>query len=90
MGQSGIIGILGLIIKNINNMKQSKKQSAIESTINVIVGLVVSLAIQLIIYPIMDIPVTFSQNLILTFIFFVASFLRGYFIRRYFNNKHHK
>ena len=71
-------------------MGQSKKQSAIESTTNVIVGLVVSLAIQLIIYPIMDIPVTFSQNLILTFVFFVASFLRGYFIRRYFNNKHHK
>ena len=90
MVQNGIIGTLGLIIKNTNNMKQSKKQSAIESTINVIVGLVVSFAIQLIIYPIMDIPVTFGQNLILTFVFFVASFLRGYFIRRYFNNKHHK
>lgn len=71
-------------------MKQTKKQSATEATTNVILGLIISFAIQLVIYPLMNIPVSFNQNLILTFIFFVASFLRGYFIRRYFNYKNHK
>lgn len=69
-------------------MTQTKKQSSIEATTNVVVGLVVSLLIQVIVYPLMNIPVTFKQNLTLTFIFFVASFLRGYFLRRYFNNRH--
>ena len=35
----------------------------------------------------MNIPVSLNQNLILTLVFFIASFLRGYFIRRYFNHK---
>jgi uncharacterized protein YacL len=66
-------------------MKQSKKHSAIESITQTVIGLVTSFIIQIILYPILNIPVTFSQNLIITFVFFVASFLRGYVIRRYFN-----
>jgi high-affinity Fe2+/Pb2+ permease len=66
-------------------MKQSKKHSAIESITQTVIGLVTSFIIQIIIYPLLNIPVTFSQNLIITFVFFVASFLRGYVIRRYFN-----
>ena len=66
-------------------MKQSKKHSAIESITQTVIGLVTSFIIQIILYPLLDIPVTFSQNLIITFVFFVASFLRGYVIRRYFN-----
>jgi membrane protein YdbS with pleckstrin-like domain len=67
-------------------MKQSKKMSAIESITNVVVGLVISFCIQLVIYPFLEIPVTLSQNVFITLVFFVASFLRGYFLRRIFNN----
>jgi high-affinity Fe2+/Pb2+ permease len=68
-------------------MKQTKKQSIVESITQTVIGLVTSFLIQLIIYPILNIPVTFSQNLIITFVFFLASILRGYVIRRFFNNK---
>lgn len=66
-------------------MKQSKKNSLLESATNVIAGLIISFAIQLVIYPIMDIPVTVKQNVLLTAVFFIASFIRGYVIRRIFN-----
>ena len=68
-------------------MGQSKKHSLVEATVNVVAGLIISFIIQLIIYPIMNIPVSLDQNLTLTLVFFIASFLRGYFIRRYFNHK---
>lgn len=67
---------------------QSKKQSMVESLTNIIVGLLTSFIIQLIIYPILNIPVSFNQNIIITIVFFIASFVRGYLIRRYYNNKH--
>ena len=66
-------------------MTQTKKQSAIESIANIIVGLLTSFLIQLWIYPLLNIPVTFGQNVIITIVFFLASFIRGYFVRRYFN-----
>ena len=66
---------------------QTKRTSAIESVVNVVVGLVISFLIQLIIYPVLNIPVTIQQNLIITTVFFIASFIRGYVIRRIFNKK---
>lgn len=60
----------------------------VESLTNIIVGLLTSFIIQLIIYPILNIPVSFNQNIIITIVFFIASFVRGYLIRRYYNNKH--
>jgi len=66
---------------------QSKRNSLIESVTNTIIGLVTSFLIQLIIYPILDIPVTLSQNVAITSVFFVASILRGYLVRRIFNSK---
>jgi hypothetical protein len=65
--------------------KQSKKHSIYESTTNVVVGLIISFVIQLLLYPMLNIPVSINQNLIITFVFFIASFLRGYVIRRIFN-----
>ena len=64
---------------------QSKKHSTIESLTNTVVGLLTSFAIQLVIYPLLNIPVTLNQNIIITVVFFVVSFLRGYLIRRVFN-----
>ena len=66
---------------------QTKRKSLIESITQTVVGLVISFAIQLVIYPLLNIPVTFSQNLIITAVFFIASIIRGYVIRRIFNNK---
>lgn len=34
--------------------------------------------------PVMNIPFTFSQNIIITAVFFIASLIRGYFIKRLF------
>jgi len=69
---------------------QSKSKSLIESITNTIVGFMVSLLIQIAIYPILGIPVTISQNLVITSIFTIASILRGYIIRRIFNKQHYE
>jgi len=68
-------------------MKQSKKLSLIESISQTFIGLGTSILIQVILYPIMGIPVTFKQNLIITFVFFTVSIIRGYLVRRIFNKK---
>jgi len=64
---------------------QNKKLSAVEAITNTVSGLVISFIIQIIIYPFLDIEVTLDQNLFITFVFFVASFVRGYVVRRFFN-----
>ena len=66
-------------------MSQSKKHSLIESMTNTIIGLISSFIIQLIIYPLLDIEVTIFENVIITIVFFIASIIRGYIIRRIFN-----
>lgn len=65
-------------------MKQTKQKSLIESVTQTIIGLGTSILIQIILYPMMGIPVTFSQNLIITLVFFLVSIVRGYFVRRIF------
>jgi high-affinity Fe2+/Pb2+ permease len=69
---------------------QSKKQSSIESVTNIVVGLITSFLIQLFLYPVLGIPVTINQNITITLVFFVVSFLRSYGLRRHFNKKHSK
>ena len=64
---------------------QSRKFSVLEIVVNVLTGLIISFLIQLVIYPLLNIPVTLEQNMIITIVFFVASFIRGYIIRRIFN-----
>lgn len=64
---------------------QKKKLSFIESIVQALVGLIFSFAIQVVIYPIMNIPVSINQNIIITAVFFIASIIRGYLIRRIFN-----
>ena len=67
-------------------MKQTKCKSLIESVIQTVIGLGTSILIQVILYPMMGIPVTFSQNLIITIVFFTVSIVRGYFVRRIFDS----
>lgn len=66
-------------------VKQSKKHSIIESVVNVFAGLVISFLIQLWVYPLLNIAVSLNQNIFITFVFFIASFIRGYIVRRIFN-----
>jgi len=66
-------------------MKQTKHHSIFESLTNTLVGIVLSFLIQLVIYPLLQIEVSFNQNIIITLVFFTVSFLRGYIIRRLFN-----
>lgn len=64
---------------------QTIKNSILESIANVVAGLLTSFLIQLVIYPMLKIPVSINQNIIITTVFFVASVIRGFVIRRIFN-----
>ena len=68
-------------------MNQTKLHSIIESIIQTLIGLLTSILIQVILYPLLNIPVTFKQNLIITGVFFAVSIVRGYIIRRLFNKQ---
>lgn len=68
-------------------MKQSKKQSFLESTTNTALGFVINFIATFIIFPIMEIDSTFVKNIGVTMFFTAISLLRGYLVRRYFNNK---
>jgi hypothetical protein len=68
-------------------MNQTKLHSIIESITQTLIGLLTSILIQVILYPLLDIPVTFKQNLIITGVFFTVSIVRGYIIRRLFNKQ---
>ena len=81
---------MGNWANNKNILMQSKKYSIIESVANTVIGLVTSFIIQLIIYPLLDIPVSFNQNIIITLVFFTVSIIRGYLIRRLFNKKNNE
>ena len=56
-----------------------------EAVTNTVIGLITSFLIQLIIYPLLDIKVSIFENVIITIVFFIASIIRGYVIRRIFN-----
>lgn len=66
-------------------MSQSRRSSLAESLISVAIGFCVSVAITAIVMPAYGHDVTFGQNLQITLIFTVASIVRGYAIRRFFN-----
>lgn len=64
---------------------QSKKQSFKESVVNVAVGYAVALISQLIVFPIVGVQSTFTQNIKISLYFTIISLIRSYLIRRYFN-----
>ena len=66
---------------------QSKKYSLIEATTNTAVGFIIALCVQLVIYPALNIAVSLPENLLITSIFTGVSILRGFIIRRLFNNQ---
>lgn len=66
---------------------QSKKHSLIESFTNVFIGYIVALLSQLAVFPLFDINVPFTDNLLIGAYFTVISLVRSYIIRRWFNKK---
>jgi high-affinity Fe2+/Pb2+ permease len=66
---------------------QTKKQSLIESGINILIGFVIALFIGIFIFKITGIKATYTQNFMSTTLFTIASFIRQYIIRRWFNKR---
>lgn len=64
---------------------QTRIQSFIESIANVAIGYVVALVTQLMVFPLLDIPVSIEQNLLIGVIFTAVSLVRSYVVRRAFN-----
>lgn len=64
---------------------QTRRSSFIEAAINTVIGYIISLAVQLVTYPAFGHTFTLTQNLGLGVIFAVVSLVRGYVIRRWFN-----
>lgn len=67
---------------------QSKKETLTEVIVNLIVGYVFSVVITYyVVKPLLHLGYSMEQSFLMVTIFTVASFLRMYFIRRFFNNK---
>lgn len=62
-------------------MKQHKMDSLMEAVTNTTVGFFISLITWYFVASAMDIPVTWTQNLIITGIFTVVSVARGYILQ---------
>ena len=66
-------------------MQQSKLDSLIEALLSTFIGFIVSFTANLILMPMLGIPVSLSQNFILTVTFTFVSVARSYLVRRFAN-----
>ena len=66
-------------------MQQSKLDSLIEALLSTFIGFIVSFTANLILMPMLGIPVSLSQNFILTVAFTFVSVARSYLVRRWAN-----
>ena len=71
-------------------MTQTRLQSLIEALVNVALGTVISVLLSLVVYPAFGHAFTLAQNIGITVIFTVASILRSYVVRRWFNAVLHR
>ena len=70
-------------------MNQTRIGSLIESFMNICIGYLVALLSQIIIFPMFDIHVSLSDNLLIGAYFTLISLVRSYVIRRWFNARLH-
>ena len=70
-------------------MKQTKLGSLIESLMNILIGFGVALASQILVFPLFEIHVSLSTNLLIGAWFTVISLVRSYVIRRWFDARLH-
>lgn len=68
-------------------MTQTRLASLYEVMISTAIGLVVSVALGLVIYPLYGYPVKVIDNIQFTVIWTVASIIRQYVVRRWFNRR---
>ena len=68
---------------------QTRLSSLIEAVINVAIGFVVSVALTAWLLPAYGHHVTLAENLQITGVFTVASIVRAYAVRRWFNQRIH-
>ena len=66
-------------------MSQTRLSSLVEAVINTAIGFVISLALTAIVLPAYGHHVSLAQNLQITSIFTLASIVRSYVLRRWFN-----
>lgn len=66
-------------------MIQSRLHSAIESVTNVAIGYGVALAGQIVVFPLVGVEASMSQNLVIGAAFTAISLARSYVVRRVFN-----
>lgn len=64
---------------------QTKKQSLKESVVNVAVGYSVAFISQILVFPLVGVESTITQNLKISLYFTIISLCRTYLIRRFFN-----
>jgi len=70
---------------------QTKLSSLLEAIISTAIGFTVSMLVQhLIVTPLYGLTLSVADNFWITMIFTVASILRQYFVRRYFNWRIHE
>lgn len=65
---------------------QTKKGSATEALLNTSIGWIINYGANLIVLPLFGFPVTMLQAFWMGIIFTVISIVRGYVLRRWFNN----
>ena len=66
-------------------MTQSRRMSLIETLASTAIGYLVAVASQLVIFPLFDMHIALSDNLLIGAMFTVISIIRGYCVRRMFN-----
>lgn len=69
---------------------QTKTQSLIESLVGTAIGFIASMILGMIVYPLHGHSFTIEQNVSITLIFTVASVVRSYIVRRFFNKHIHR
>ena len=67
---------------------QSRKHSAIESVANVAIGYGIAVLAQIVIFPVFNIHIPLSDNLLIGVFFTIVSLIRSYCLRRLFNAIH--
>lgn len=68
-------------------MPQSRRASLAESAANVVIGYLVAVLSQMVVFPLVGIQATLSQNILSGFWFAGISLARGYVVRRVFNSR---
>jgi hypothetical protein len=71
-------------------MTQSKLGSLIEAFAHTFIGYFLSLGVQFIVYPLYGATFSIQQNIEIGLIFMIVSLVRGYVIRRWFNDSIHR